>query len=125
MGLPLVELVHKGVDGSGSENRADFSRHVRWRHGVDEEDPRVLRRNAPRLRPQSPCIMQQAKVPCVVGEEYPPLLRCHEQLAVVGRPRQTDLPGRPHGVPGRLQTYRDCPGNVVVKVQVGQCRLPR
>ncbi len=69
--------------------------------------------------------MQQAKVPRVVSKEYPPLLRCHEQLPVVGRPRQTDLPGRPHGVPGRLQTHRDCPGNVVVKVQVGQCRLPR
>ncbi len=69
--------------------------------------------------------MQQAKVPRVVSKEYPSLLRCHEQLSVVGRPRQADLPGRPHGVPGRLQTRRDCPGNVVVEVQVGQRRLPR
>ena len=69
--------------------------------------------------------MQQAKVPRVVSEEYPPLLRCHQQLSVVGRPRQTDLPGRPRGVPGRLQTCRDRPSNVVVKVQVGQRRLPR
>ena len=59
----------------------------------------------------------------IVSVKHPLLLRRWEQLLFVGAPGQPNLGRRPHGMPGPLQRSRDCPGNVVVKIQVGQGSL--